>query len=87
MPLKLYQEAFSEEIWNLYLATPMKLSFAVSDEYEGYGVLQPTSYVTFEKGDIISIEEENTDKEASASLGEEPDTKIKLTISDSAAEK
>ena len=43
--------------------------------------------MTFEKGDIISIEEENTDKEASASLGEEPDTKIKLTISDSAAEK
>ena len=87
MPLKLYQETFSEEIWNLYLATPMKLSFAASDEYEGYGVLQPTSYVTFEKGDIISIEEENTDKEASASLDEEPDTKIKLTISDSAAEK
>lgn len=87
MPLKLYQEAFDEEIWNLYLATPMKLSFAISDDYEGYGVLQPTSYVTFEEGDITRIEEENTDKEASASLDEEPDRKIKLTLSDSAAEK
>lgn len=87
MPLKLYQEAFSEEIWNLYLSTPMKLSFAVTDDYEGYGVLKPTSYVTFEKGDITKIEEEDTKKESSFSLREEPDKKIKLTLSDSAVEK
>mgnify|MGYP000002040735 FL=1 len=87
MPLQLYQEAFNEEIWNLYLSTPMNLSFVVTDDYEGYGVLRPTSYVTFEEGDITKIEEEDTEKEASFSLREEPDKKIKLTLSDNAIEK
>ena len=87
MPLKLYENAFSEDVWNLYLSTPLKLSLVFSDKYEGYGGMQPTSYVTFEKGDITGIEEEITEKTESASLREEPEKKLKLTFSQSAVKK
>lgn len=87
MPLELYQNAFDEEIWKLYLSTPMKLSLVISDQFEGYGVMQPTSYMTFEKSDIIKIEEESTEKKESASLKEEPAKKMKLMLSSNGAEK
>lgn len=87
MPLKLYENAFSEDVWNLYLSTPLRLSLVFSDKYEGYGGMQPTSYVTFEKGDITGIEEETAEKTESASLREEPEKKLKLTFSQSAVKK